>query len=491
MQDNPPSRALPPREGWTLAEAAAELFPAAWGAAYFPADDMEARSRPGILPARDPLAGAPDDVRLRVTRAVWRFVHSPRAPERPLTDEDRAYLSAAHVYEIKVAENIAAARQVAADAARQLEKQFANRMARGDLIARGLDMAAGIAAAPVVIPAHVWGVAVPHFGLPGEVEPAGRVSGLPGDAVLHAVRIVAADSVASSGMADAGRLLRTPADLPAAMPLTMAIAWIATRDAFIAGRTSPNAPPFDPVNSAGRAVDWPLLALPSGEKIQHDLPRRRVNPFWLTYHDAAMRAAGFSVTLCGEDAAAHLLQWLRSGALVANAEWAATGERRDMLPAEWAFLSLDESRDNRDDVAPFIEHGGQDRRWQRVTVPRDALLALAPPHGAEPKPKAEQAQAEAKEAKLPDAEAAPSAANTEAVYSVKSLRAWYLLRVRTWTPAAPAPSENRDLADAKAYFGDAVTRQAIRDLSDLRPADWRKRGPRKGAGAINPQRPRQ
>ena len=52
----PPS---PPDHGWTLCEAAAQLFPSAWAAATFPEDNVKARSHPGIAPPDDPLIGIP------------------------------------------------------------------------------------------------------------------------------------------------------------------------------------------------------------------------------------------------------------------------------------------------------------------------------------------------------------------------------------------------------------------------------------------------
>jgi hypothetical protein len=73
-----------------------------------------------------------------------------------------------------------------------------------------------------------------------------------------------------------------------------------------------------------------------------------------------------------------------------------------------------------------------------------------------------------------------AAANGPHRYSLEALRAWYLLRRKTWPPNRPFPSEAEDWADAKAYFDD-VPRATIRAVRrDLAPSGWRKPGQRKG-----------
>ena len=295
------------------------------------------------------------------------------------------------------------------------------------------------------VPADAW----PRLRL-NVPEAAAKARGPDGkwQAAVVALRLAPADSLAAPVAANPAPLVRSAADLPADCSLMIAACWTASRDAALTARASPD--------------------------------RREISRFRLTFRDAAAAAEGRDGTMSSEAAEALLLQWLRSGALVANGEWTATGERRDMPSAEWVFLLLDTEAGNDRDILPGRLAGGIDQRWRRVTVRRDALLVLAPPISAEPEPAAEPEQAPPEEA------GAPEVAETKAAYSAAALRGWYVLRVRAWPAAAPPPSEKNDIAAAKGYFGDAVTRAAIRALGDIRPEGWRKQGPRKASGAVNP-----
>jgi len=66
------------------------------------------------------------------------------------------------------------------------------------------------------------------------------------------------------------------------------------------------------------------------------------------------------------------------------------------------------------------------------------------------------------------------------IYSVDALRAWYRLRVRTWPPGDPPPTEVDDYEAAAAYFGQRPPRDAFRAARrDLAPPCWLRRGPRR------------
>jgi hypothetical protein len=66
------------------------------------------------------------------------------------------------------------------------------------------------------------------------------------------------------------------------------------------------------------------------------------------------------------------------------------------------------------------------------------------------------------------------------VYSREALRGWFLLRVRTWPPGDPSPSEADDYAAAVAYFGRRLPRDAFRAARrDLAPPCWLRPGPRR------------
>jgi hypothetical protein len=96
-------------------------------------------------------------------------------------------------------------------------------MQRGDLLAYGVNMAAGIDAPPTLIPPPLWSVARPHFGFdkptihygrPRYTLPApeaGTVTGLPKGLRLHGVRIKSAALAASPMPAAAPKIPSTGA----------------------------------------------------------------------------------------------------------------------------------------------------------------------------------------------------------------------------------------------------------------------------------------
>jgi len=216
----PPS---PPDYGWTLREAAAQLFPAEWAAATFPEDNVKARSHPGIAPPDDPLRGIP----IKRARRIMVLAYARDHGESCAVGEasaDEELVKACRAFEAQIATNIAAARKAAEAAQHALPRLFAERMQRGDLLAYGVNMAAGIDAPPTLIPPHLWTVARPHFGfdkptilygrprsytLPA--PEAGTVTGLPKGLTLRGVRIKSAALAASPMPAAAPEILSTGA----------------------------------------------------------------------------------------------------------------------------------------------------------------------------------------------------------------------------------------------------------------------------------------
>jgi hypothetical protein len=72
--------------------------------------------------------------------------------------------------------------------------------------------------------------------------------------------------------------------------------------------------------------------------------------------------------------------------------------------------------------------------------------------------------------------------SVKAQYTENALRAWFMLRIRTWPENKPFPTEPACLAEAKNYF-DGVTRDKFRDIrQDMAPPGWRKQGPRAQRG---------
>jgi len=66
------------------------------------------------------------------------------------------------------------------------------------------------------------------------------------------------------------------------------------------------------------------------------------------------------------------------------------------------------------------------------------------------------------------------------VYSLGTLRAWYILRRSCWPATELPPSEAEDIAAATLHFGVKVSRDPFRAIRrEMAPAAWKKSGPRK------------
>ena len=168
-----------------------------------------------------------------------------------------------------------------------------------------------------------------------------------------------------------------------------------------------------------------------------------------------------------EAARVDLRQALISGKLIAVA-LLPSGELVTMRAADWRarFLRVTDERD--------------------VSAWGDALLARAdlarwcgaPPEpepaerpGDWPAPPPERMRTEPLPASPPE---------PPKVYSREALRGWFLLRVRTWPPGDPPPTEVDDYEAAAAYFGQRPPRDAFRAARrDLAPPCWLRRGPRR------------
>jgi hypothetical protein len=67
-----------------------------------------------------------------------------------------------------------------------------------------------------------------------------------------------------------------------------------------------------------------------------------------------------------------------------------------------------------------------------------------------------------------------------ATFSPETLRAWYRLRVASWSGDMPPPTERDDAEAAAAMFGRAIPRDTLRAVRRaLAPKHWRRSGPRR------------
>jgi hypothetical protein len=194
-ESSPAAPSIPPPEGWTLLEAAAALLPVAWTEAQFPDDDNAAKDLPGMQPQPSPWTRVPADAVHPVAAAV--FGGLPPPPEL------KALVSECRAHEAETAQRIAAARTRRAERRAALPGMLAARLARGDVVARGVDSRAPLTT--VEIPPAAWGAARialgwegpstlpgrrPHSGLRVQPPPAGSVR-LPGNVTLLGVRVFA------------------------------------------------------------------------------------------------------------------------------------------------------------------------------------------------------------------------------------------------------------------------------------------------------------
>lgn len=71
-------------------------------------------------------------------------------------------------------------------------------------------------------------------------------------------------------------------------------------------------------------------------------------------------------------------------------------------------------------------------------------------------------------------------ADPKPVYSMATLRSWYILRRGSWPSTERPPSEPEDIAAASSHFGVKVPRDPFRAIRrEMAPAEWKKPGPRK------------
>jgi hypothetical protein len=149
-----------------------------------------------------------------------------------------------------------------------------------------------------------------------------------------------------------------------------------------------------------------------------------------------------------------LRRQLLRGDLVATARERPTGPRIIVAGESWQYLcphfADDTARDGLGAVVLFQVRIAEAAPAQ-VSVAPDATPPAATVH-ADPKP----------------------------VYSMATLRSWYILRRGSWPSTELPPSEADDLAAASQHFGVKVSRDPFRAIRrEMAPAAWKKSGPRK------------
>ncbi len=145
---------------------------------------------------------------------------------------------------------------------------------------------------------------------------------------------------------------------------------------------------------------------------------------------------------------------LQRGDLVATARERPTGPRIEVAAESWQYLcphfADDTARDGMGAVVLFQVRIAEVALAQ-VSLARDAMPPAVTVN-AEPRP----------------------------VYSLATLRAWYILRRSSWPATEPPPGEAEDIAAATLHFGVKVSRDPFRAIRrEMAPAAWKKSGPRK------------
>jgi hypothetical protein len=145
---------------------------------------------------------------------------------------------------------------------------------------------------------------------------------------------------------------------------------------------------------------------------------------------------------------------LQRGDLVATARERPTGPRIEVAAESWQYLcphfADDTARDGLGAVVLF---------QVRVAEAAPAQVSLA-------------------QDAMPPAVMAPT--DPKPVYSLATLRSWYILRRGSWPATAPPPSEPEDIAAASSHFGVKIPRDPFRAIRrEMAPAAWKKPGPRK------------
>lgn len=210
---------IPPPGGWTLLDAAAALFAAAWVEAHFPDDDEAARAVPGIQPTPSPWQQLPIEAIEPVAAAVFGRL--------PVPAELEADVSACREHEAEITRRIAAARARRDNWRAKLPGMLADRLAQGDFITRGVQANAPLR--PVDIPSFAWSGAVialgwekpewrqgrrQYSGYLADPPPVGSVR-LSGNVTLIGVRVFAVEPVPSATAAAAAAVTAEVADQPA------------------------------------------------------------------------------------------------------------------------------------------------------------------------------------------------------------------------------------------------------------------------------------
>jgi hypothetical protein len=145
---------------------------------------------------------------------------------------------------------------------------------------------------------------------------------------------------------------------------------------------------------------------------------------------------------------------LLRGEVVATARERPTGPRIEVAADAWQYLcphfADDTARDGMGAVVLFQVRVAEAAPAQ-ASLAKDAMPPAITVH-ADPKP----------------------------VYSLSTLRAWYMLRRSSWPATELPPSEADDLAAASQHFGVNVSRDPFRAIRrEMAPAAWKKSGPRK------------
>ena len=173
--------------------------------------------------------------------------------------------------------------------------------------------------------------------------------------------------------------------LPADWTLMEAVAWIALRDPVV-------------VQRAGTVHDEGSIAVavpdgcaegrvrPDGSMVPADWPATGGIPLhWIDCEHGQRSGGAEGETMAAGDAVKALVEALRRGTLTAEAEWVATGERREMKHGEWRSLTLDTRPGEAAVLVPHDEATDRspwhDPRWRVVTVARDTVLQVWPTPG--------------------------------------------------------------------------------------------------------------
>jgi len=217
--------------------------------------------------------------------------------------------------------------------------------------------------------------------------------------------------------------------------------------------------------------------------------------------------------LDAEEAKGQLVAALRAGDVRACGEWVRTGERRHMIPEDWAGLTLDIPPKQHWRLLPYRVanrpcDNGAERMWRDVRLCRDHVFKLWPPTPTEqnvvavsdvPTSAEHPSRGRIIASDVHRSVGAPkvmeNASDTQPlIYAGNNrqmqrpvpqagLERWYVERRDSWPDGTKHPSEDQDWIDAKAQFPDhQVTREAVRTVRrNFAPAVWTAHGRRKNS----------